>query len=121
MLSGSTEIAMDLFNKFIDVENCDNFLLLFLVGRHYSEMKNHEKALESLTKSSQMLPSELIFNELGKSYEKLENFEMAEKFFQLAVNYGCLRNSQDGWRNLFKLYSKQNRVDAKNICKKFLK
>lgn len=114
MLNHETDKAMDLLTSFDD---CDNSLLLFLLGRHYCESKMFAKAIKTLTKSMQIFPFELTFNELGKAHEKLNNLEMAEKFFQIAVNCDCRRASQDARKNLFDLYTKQKRVEAAKLCK----
>lgn len=83
----------------------------------------YENAVGLLTKCTQIFPCELTFNELGKTHEKLNNFEMAERNFQLAVNYDCLHTSStlgNVWKNLFDLYEKQKRIDAKKLCESFI-
>lgn len=116
LLNNEHENAVDLFNKFIAVD-CENFLLLFLLGRFYFQRNMYENAIRLLSKSSQIFPCELTFNELGKAHEKLNNLELAEEKFQLAVNFNCLHTSNDCWKNLFDLYEKEHRIDAAKLCK----
>lgn len=114
MLNNQHENAVDLFNKFITLDGCDNILLLFLLGRHHYQHQMYENAIGLLTKSSQIFPCELTFNELAKTHEKLNNLELAEKNFQLAVNYACLHAGCSEWKNLCAFYERHNR----NFCVK---
>lgn len=117
MLNNQHENAVDLFNKFITIDDCENCLLLFLLGRFHYQQNLYEKAVRLLSKSSQIFPCQLTLNELGKAHVKLNNLDLAEKKFQLAVNFDCLHTSDDCWKNLFDLYEKQHRVEAAELCK----
>lgn len=127
MLNNEHEKAVDLFNKFITLHgNCDNFLLLFLLGRHYYQREMYAIAISLFSKSTKIFPCKLTFNELAKTHEKLNNFDMAEKYFQLAVNYNNASSSSSssstfvGLKNLLNLYEKQNRICAAKLCENFL-
>lgn len=117
MLNNQHANAVELFNKFIDIDDCENFLLLFLLGRFYYQHNMYKNAVTLLSKSSHIFPCDLIFNELGKAHIKLNNLDLAEKNFQLAVNFNCLHTSEDCWKNLFELYEKERRIDAAKLCK----
>ena len=117
LLNNEYENAVDLFTKFIAIDDCENFLLLFLLGRFYFQRNMYEDAIRLLSKSSQIFPCELTFNELGKAHVKLNNLKLAEENFHLAVNLNCLHTSNDCWKNLFDLYEKEHRIDAAKLCK----
>ncbi|XP_070500679.1 uncharacterized protein [Chironomus tepperi] len=106
--------AADIFNTYIEMESCDNFLILFHLGSYFNRINEFIIAKEFLIQAAKLYQCQLIFQELGKCFMALTSIELAEKAFLNAIQYDI--NDIDTIISLKEIYKIQDRHDALDIC-----
>lgn len=93
----------------------ENFLVHFLRGKQLNDQNCFQMAIQPLTQATIIFPSVIAFNELGKSFESLKKFKLAEHCFHQSIT--CDDN-EEAWRHLKNVYSKQQRAELVDLCMK---
>jgi tetratricopeptide (TPR) repeat protein len=113
LLTNEVDKAKQLHDTYV-IRESDNFLISYLFGMHYKNLKDYAIAEEFLIQATKQLPCHLSFQALGECCSNLNRLGQAEENFKKAIK--CKFDDQESWRGLKETFRKQERNEAAKLC-----